>query len=59
MAEHAYQRQAPGAGALTERARGAVTVVLLLLVPAAFVAGWRARQGFSRMMGYERRRRLR
>ena len=59
MAEHAYQRQAPGVGELAERARAVAMVVLLLLVPAAFVAGWRARQGFSRLVGHEQRRRLR
>jgi hypothetical protein len=55
MAELAYERQASAAGERTERrgaaAAGMVTVVVAL-VAAAFVAGWRTRRGLGRLTGY-------
>jgi hypothetical protein len=52
MAERVEQRQVPGVGQLTERPRSVEVMVVLLLVPAAFIAGWRARRGFGRLIGY-------
>jgi hypothetical protein len=48
------QRHAPGVEEHTERPRAmmAAVVALLLLVPAAFVAGWRTRRGLGRLTGY-------
>jgi hypothetical protein len=54
MAEGAYQRQAGAAGQRTKRSP-AEPVVVLLLIAAAFVAGWRARRGWHHMTGYSPR----
>lgn len=54
MAEMADQRPATGAEERSERplAVGALVVMMMLLVPAAFVAGWRARRSLGRLTGY-------
>lgn len=55
MAERTYQRQASGTGEPKDRTHAvevAAGVLILVLVPAAFVAGWRTKRGLSRLMGY-------
>jgi hypothetical protein len=55
MAERAYQRQTPAARERTELPRGAAAVLVtgvVVLVAAAFVAGWRTRRGLGRLTGY-------
>jgi hypothetical protein len=51
MVEGAYQRRTPeAAGRRTERPWAAPAMVLL--VAAAFVAGWRSRRRWGRLTGY-------
>ena len=56
MADMADQRPATAAEGSSDRpvpvAVGALVVMMMLLVPAAFVAGWRARGSLGRMTGY-------
>jgi hypothetical protein len=49
MAEPEYRRKAPAAGKPPYAPWAAALVVL---VAAAFVAGWRSRRGWGRLTGY-------